>query len=69
MVKVKFLCETFADEFVWPSTNDIDTISTVYLFHGPLELEGVGPFHIRQIHGIRKAYKEIVHIQTGMCIF
>ena len=63
MVKVKFLCETFADEFEWPSTNDIDTISTVYLFHGPLELEGMGPFHIRQTHAIRKGYKEILHKQ------
>ena len=40
----KFLRKTCGNKYVWPKTDDIEQISSKFIFAGPLTICGHGPF-------------------------
>lgn len=53
--KIKFLKEEL-NYLVWPKTDDIQMLEKKFIFYGPLQLQGMGPFHLRR--------EDIVHIKN-----
>lgn len=47
--------------FFWPKTNDIQLIEKQFIFYGPINMCGTGPFFIKIIdrNQIIKLFKEI----------
>lgn len=58
-VKMKFLSEQLGDTFSWPRKDDISVINKRFIFYGPLTLEGMGPFNIKDIDKIKNGYKNM----------
>ncbi|KAF5283137.1 hypothetical protein FQR65_LT14066 [Abscondita terminalis] len=56
--KVKFL-KSQLNYFIWPKHDDIDTIKRNFIFYGPMELIGSGPFELKRSDflNICKQYK------------
>lgn len=56
-VKIKFL-KSELDSFIWPR-EDVTYVETKYIFYGPIELVGTGPFVLRHSDrdNIHKRYK------------
>lgn len=47
------------DTFTWPKADDIAEVDKAYIFHGPIELLGDGPFQLKRTEAlcIPKKYK------------
>ena len=58
--KMKFL-QTNKDDFEWPKKEDICKIEKLYIFYGPITLQGNNPFKINRVtlNEINSKYKEI----------
>lgn len=57
---IKFL-KYDLDKYIWPQSEDIQTVEEQYVFHGPVELKGTYPFNIDRSTKLKieKKYKEI----------
>ncbi len=44
---MKFL-EKHNDKFIWPKQTDIQTVNQQFIFYGPIQLKGFGPFSIEE---------------------
>lgn len=57
-VKIKFF-KSELDCFIWPRDEDVTFVETKYIFHGPIELIGTGPFILKHfdLEVINKKYK------------
>lgn len=58
-VTMKFLHSSFEKQFAWPSKDDVDSVKKVFIFYGPVTLEGIGPFRepLNELKDIQAAYK------------
>lgn len=36
------------DKFVWPRSDDTDVVNKKYIFFGPIDLVGAGPFELKR---------------------
>lgn len=59
-IKMKFL-KSELDSFIWPRDEDVTFVETQYIFYGPIELVGTGPFVLKfcDLEAIHKKYKLI----------
>lgn len=57
-VKMKFL-KSELNSFIWPRNEDVTFIERKYIFYGPIELIGTGPFMLKKSdsEAIHKKYK------------
>lgn len=60
LCKVKFL-QKVLNNFKWPVHDDIQTVSNKFLFYGPINLDGNGPFTISrgQLNKIKLVYNKV----------
>lgn len=58
--KVKFL-KSKLDTFIWPREEDVEVVENRFIFYGPIDLIGNGPFQLKghQKIAIEKKYKEV----------
>lgn len=59
-IKIKFL-KSELNSFIWPRVEDVAFVEKKYIFYGPIELVGTGPFVLKHfdLAAIRKKYKLI----------
>lgn len=58
--RIKFL-KSELDMYIWPNKQDIQVIEKKYIFYGPIDLMGNGPFRLKRhdIINIEKKYKDL----------
>jgi hypothetical protein len=55
--EMKFLKQIFPGTFNWPSTPNVEDVQIHFIFYGPVQLEGHGPFHISDLESIKTGYR------------
>ena len=62
-IKMKFLKQNLvggAKTFGWPKgTQKLECVSPVFLFAGPLVLQGNGPFTVKELDKVQKRFEEL----------
>lgn len=64
--KFKFL-KYDLDQYIWPKVEDRDIVNNKFILHGPLNLQGFGPFTIKRFETdiIKKKFKIFKNCKVG----
>ncbi|XP_014677479.1 PREDICTED: uncharacterized protein LOC106817333 [Priapulus caudatus] len=56
--RMRFLkCDALTGKFSWPCSDDIECLASLWMFAGPLTLDGHGPFTIDEIDIIEEKFQ------------
>lgn len=58
---MSFLHFDKTDKFMWPKKADVATVEKQFIFYGPLDFDGPGPFKIKrsELSGLKMKYKSL----------